>query len=279
VCRPPPRATVGRALRRIDLVAPALLCCPPAPGFAVRLPVDRMWGEPNFFIFALDRISIPQNVLDRIAPIAMPRSSLIISDEPLNSKLVRGVNRLPCSSNYWMPSKRVVGPGNPGDVLRPPQRPCARPPRTISRRLGPREETARGGSNHYREVQHARVCARDNHRWLVVWRNMSSHRRYADWTISRIATPRSLAQQPRRSAISSWSSAAPQTLSCHLAAVWIMGGSLALTLLRLPRAIHCSSLFSSCWGSCRASCRPSCRRGALRARARARARLRGSRRC
>ena len=53
-------------------------------------------SEPNFFIFALDRISIPQNVLDRIAPIAMPRSSLIISDEPLNSKLVRGVNRLPC---------------------------------------------------------------------------------------------------------------------------------------------------------------------------------------
>jgi hypothetical protein len=33
---------------------------------------------------ALDRISIPQDVLDRIAPTAMPRSSLIISDEPLN---------------------------------------------------------------------------------------------------------------------------------------------------------------------------------------------------
>jgi len=33
---------------------------------------------------ALDRISIPQEVLDRIAPTAMPRSSLIISDEPLN---------------------------------------------------------------------------------------------------------------------------------------------------------------------------------------------------
>jgi hypothetical protein len=33
---------------------------------------------------ALDRISIPQDVLDRIAPIALPRSSLIISDEPLN---------------------------------------------------------------------------------------------------------------------------------------------------------------------------------------------------
>ena len=33
---------------------------------------------------ALDRISIPQDVLDRIAPTAWPRSSLIISDEPLN---------------------------------------------------------------------------------------------------------------------------------------------------------------------------------------------------
>ena len=33
---------------------------------------------------ALDRISIPQDVLDRIAPAALPRSSLIISDEPLH---------------------------------------------------------------------------------------------------------------------------------------------------------------------------------------------------
>ncbi|HML14336.1 MAG TPA: L,D-transpeptidase, partial [Xanthobacteraceae bacterium] len=33
---------------------------------------------------ALDRITIPQDVLDRIAPTAMPRSSIIISDEPLH---------------------------------------------------------------------------------------------------------------------------------------------------------------------------------------------------
>jgi hypothetical protein len=33
---------------------------------------------------ALDRIAIPQDVLDRIAPTALPRSSIIISDEPLN---------------------------------------------------------------------------------------------------------------------------------------------------------------------------------------------------
>src|SRR5215468_9088790 len=32
----------------------------------------------------LDRIKIPQDVLDRIAPTALPRSSLVISDEPLN---------------------------------------------------------------------------------------------------------------------------------------------------------------------------------------------------
>ena len=33
---------------------------------------------------ALDRINIPQDVLDRIAPTASPRSSIVISDEPLN---------------------------------------------------------------------------------------------------------------------------------------------------------------------------------------------------
>jgi lipoprotein-anchoring transpeptidase ErfK/SrfK len=33
---------------------------------------------------ALDRITIPQEVLDRVAPTAMPRSSIVISDEPLN---------------------------------------------------------------------------------------------------------------------------------------------------------------------------------------------------
>jgi hypothetical protein len=33
---------------------------------------------------ALDRIAIPQDVLDRIAPTAVPRSSIIVSDEPLS---------------------------------------------------------------------------------------------------------------------------------------------------------------------------------------------------
>jgi lipoprotein-anchoring transpeptidase ErfK/SrfK len=35
---------------------------------------------------ALDRITIPQEILDRIAPTAMPRSSIIISDEPLSKE-------------------------------------------------------------------------------------------------------------------------------------------------------------------------------------------------
>jgi hypothetical protein len=35
---------------------------------------------------ALDRITIPQDVLDRIAPTAMPRSSITISDEPLHKE-------------------------------------------------------------------------------------------------------------------------------------------------------------------------------------------------
>ncbi len=35
---------------------------------------------------ALDRISIPKEVLDRIAPTASPRSSIVISDEPLSSE-------------------------------------------------------------------------------------------------------------------------------------------------------------------------------------------------
>ena len=35
---------------------------------------------------ALDRISIPKEVLDRIAPTALPRSSIIVSDEPLSQE-------------------------------------------------------------------------------------------------------------------------------------------------------------------------------------------------
>ncbi|HJY49268.1 MAG TPA: L,D-transpeptidase family protein [Stellaceae bacterium] len=41
-------------------------------------------NEPSDAKSALDRIVIPPEVLDRIAPTALPRSSLIISDEPLH---------------------------------------------------------------------------------------------------------------------------------------------------------------------------------------------------
>ena len=35
---------------------------------------------------ALDRITIPQDVLDRIGPTALPRSSIVVSDEPLSAE-------------------------------------------------------------------------------------------------------------------------------------------------------------------------------------------------
>jgi len=35
---------------------------------------------------ALDRITIPQNVIDRIGPTALPRSSIVVSDEPLSEE-------------------------------------------------------------------------------------------------------------------------------------------------------------------------------------------------
>src|SRR5499427_4035808 len=48
--------------------------------------VEPMVTDPGAGKAALDRIAIPQDVLDRIAEIASPRSSLIISDEALSSE-------------------------------------------------------------------------------------------------------------------------------------------------------------------------------------------------
>ena len=71
---------------------------------------------------ALDRITIPQDLLDRIAPTALPRSSIIVSDEPLSretnyrTEFVAVLNNQPqggfvtrrptvdvpvASANYW----------------------------------------------------------------------------------------------------------------------------------------------------------------------------------
>jgi hypothetical protein len=46
--------------------------------------------DPSGAIAALDRIAIPQDVLDRIAGMASPRSSLIISDEALSPETGKG---------------------------------------------------------------------------------------------------------------------------------------------------------------------------------------------
>jgi multidrug efflux pump subunit AcrA (membrane-fusion protein) len=48
---------------------------------------------------ALDRITIPQDVLDRIAPTAAARSSLIISDEPLSPETGKGTEFVAVLSN------------------------------------------------------------------------------------------------------------------------------------------------------------------------------------
>jgi hypothetical protein len=48
---------------------------------------------------ALDRITIPQEVLDRIAPTASPRSSLMISDEPLSRETGKGTDFVAVLSN------------------------------------------------------------------------------------------------------------------------------------------------------------------------------------
>ncbi|HAP48729.1 MULTISPECIES: L,D-transpeptidase [unclassified Afipia] len=44
--------------------------------------IDNSDGAKN----ALDRITIPKEILDRIAPTALPRSSIVISDEPLSEE-------------------------------------------------------------------------------------------------------------------------------------------------------------------------------------------------
>jgi hypothetical protein len=72
---------------------------------------------------ALDRISIPPDVLDRIAPTASPRSSLIISDEPLHretnyrTEFVVALHNQPQGGLAMRrpPAEVRVARGNPGD--------------------------------------------------------------------------------------------------------------------------------------------------------------------
>jgi hypothetical protein len=71
---------------------------------------------------ALDRIVIPQEVLDRIAPTALPRSSIIISDEPLSAETNYRTEFVAVLSNQPQggfvtrkPTNDLVADGNFGD--------------------------------------------------------------------------------------------------------------------------------------------------------------------
>ena len=60
---------------------------------------EQMSTEPSSARAALDRIAIPQDTLDRIAGMASPRSSLIISDETLSSETGNGTEFVVLMSN------------------------------------------------------------------------------------------------------------------------------------------------------------------------------------
>ncbi len=65
---------------------------------------------------ALDRITIPQEVLNRIAPTALPRSSIVISDEPLSAE-----------TNYRTEFVAVLSKQPQGGfITRTPDRRCSR---------------------------------------------------------------------------------------------------------------------------------------------------------
>jgi hypothetical protein len=64
---------------------------------------------------ALDRIAIPQEVLDRVAPTALPRSSIIVSDEPLSSETNYRTEFVAVLSNH--PQGGFVTRDRTGDVL------------------------------------------------------------------------------------------------------------------------------------------------------------------
>jgi lipoprotein-anchoring transpeptidase ErfK/SrfK len=64
---------------------------------------------------ALDRITIPQEVLDRLAPTASPRSSIIVSDEPLSAETNYRTEFVAVLSNH--PQGGFVTRGRTGDIL------------------------------------------------------------------------------------------------------------------------------------------------------------------
>ncbi len=64
---------------------------------------------------ALDRITIPREVLDRVAPIALPRSSIIVSDEGLSSETNYRTEFVAVLSNH--PQGGFVTRERTGDIL------------------------------------------------------------------------------------------------------------------------------------------------------------------
>ena len=66
---------------------------------------------------ALDRITIPQNVLDRIAPTAVPKSSIIISDEPLSAETNYRTEFVAVLSNQPQGGFITRKPTPPADVM------------------------------------------------------------------------------------------------------------------------------------------------------------------
>ncbi len=94
---------------------------------------------------AFDRITIPQEVLDRIAPTAMPRSSIVISDEPLSKETNYRTEFVAVLSNQpqggfitRQPTPRDVFPGEGNDDgFNPFFQPAWSPQAASARRRGP----------------------------------------------------------------------------------------------------------------------------------------------
>jgi hypothetical protein len=64
---------------------------------------------------ALDRITIPRELLDRVAPTASPRSSIIVSDEPLSAETNYRTEFVAVLSNH--PQGGFVTRDRSGDIL------------------------------------------------------------------------------------------------------------------------------------------------------------------
>ncbi len=65
---------------------------------------------------ALDRIVIPQDVLDRIAGMASPRSSLIVSDEALSTETGNGTDFVVLLSGEPQGSLKIRRRGPPAEA-------------------------------------------------------------------------------------------------------------------------------------------------------------------